>query len=235
MDAQTAQVVFYAIMTVGICVWCHSLVRALEIGASKVPPVDPWGDFEQEEPDDGGAETGARTLRGDPEMISRGLALTLLRTGLPGSFSSLFEVVERSARRVVIRKNGPLFCNQPPSLYFTEAEFTLMPVGEDAVEVGYHVSFGQLAQKTRRIALGIIFGIGLPVLLGVGWAVWSFCVNNPNPSLRWMVFQSLHIAHALWPPFLFIHLYKAGRKHSRTYVSNLLVSAELTKGVEALV
>jgi len=79
----------------------------------------------------------------------------------------------------------------------------------------------------RRVSLSIIFGAGLPIMLVVGTLIWFLVVQNQEPMMRWQVFQCFHIVHALWPPFLFMGLYSSGRRHSKTYVSNLLTTLEL--------
>jgi hypothetical protein len=63
----------------------------------------------------------------------------------------------------------------------------------------------------------------------VGALVWWFVLRSQNPAVQWQVLQSLQIAHALWPPFLFFGLYRAGRRQSKTYFSNLLSTLELAE------
>lgn len=228
MSVENAQLVFFIIMSIAVCVWAHSLVRTLKLGRNEPPERDPFGqDFSADEQDTDSAVTGARTVRGDSETLSRALAHAVLHQSVPGMFTSLFELVERSSERVVIRKTGPLVCNQPSGLYFTEAEFDLEYVGEDAVEISYRVSFDRLTKKLRRIALGLILGLGLPCILIGGGLMWFFVVSHGNPGIRWQVFQTLQLVHVLWPPFLLIRMDTAGRRHARTYISNMLISLEL--------
>jgi len=84
-----------------------------------------------------------------------------------------------------------------------------------------------LAQRVRRVSLGIIVGLGLPVMLAVGLIVWLFVIPSEEPAVRWQVLQCLQIVHALWPPFMVIGMYSRGRRHSKTFVSNLLTTLEL--------
>ena len=167
-------------------------------------------------------------MRGTPEKLSAALLRLIVQHNV-GTFGSLFEVVERTPQRIGLRKNGPLMCNQPPSLYFSEAELTFEPVGNDTTRVSYVLGFDRLARRVKFVALSIILGIGLPVLVIVGGLIWHFVLPSPNPAIQWQVLQTLQVSHALWPPFLFLWLYSAGRRQSKTYFSNLLSTLELAE------
>jgi hypothetical protein len=111
-------------------------------------------------------------------------------------------------------------------LYFTEAEFNFEPAGKGSVRVSYCIGYARLIQLVKKIAFGIIFGVGLPVMVIVGTIIWLLVVQSDNPGVRWQVFQTLQIGHALWPPFLFLRFYHLGRRHSRNFVENLIASVE---------
>lgn len=235
MDIQTTQLVFCVLMTIGCLVWAHSLVRALQMQSPPSSNENPWVVLpDPNATEDGDNESGRRTVRGQMETVSRAIARAILGQNIPGTFSPMFQITERTSERVVVKKDGPIVCNQPPSMQFSEVEFDLRPVGESTVEVEYRIQYGQLRKRCRTIALGIILGLGLPVLLGVGLLLWLLVVNHPDQNVRWQVMQTLQISHVLWPPFLFIHRYNSSRKHSRTFVSNMLMMAELADGVDSV-
>ena len=81
--------------------------------------------------------------------------------------------------------------------------------------------------RIRIVSLSLILGLGLPAILIVGGVIWYFVVNSPNPSVRWQVLQLLQLVHVIWPPFLVLYFYRAGRRHGRTFVSNVLSLLEL--------
>ncbi len=224
MDILTAQIVFLVIMTIGVCVWCHSLVSALQLGADEPIHADSWSDSINEIAT-GDREAGSMLVRGEPEAVSRAIAKAILQHG------TAFEIIDRTAERVLVRKT-PASQSDPAGTHFGELGFAITPAGENTVEIVYALGLGKRRKRLRRIALGIIFGIGLPVLLGLGLFVWLKIIPNPRPGMRWMVFQTVHICHVLWPPFLLIHQHKAIRNHSRTFVANLLMSVTLADGVE---
>ncbi len=225
MDQATATAVFAAIMGLGFIVWILSLTKALKMGRES-SAMEEW---QAGSPMPGKSLTasGERTIHGDPEKLSKALVRSLLQVNI-GMFGSLFEMVERTAQRVVLKKTGPLVCNQPAGLYFSEAEFQFNPIGGDAVRVSYQLGYERLARLMRRIALGIILGVGLPVMIIVGLIIWLFVLPAEEPAVLWQVFQTFQIGHALWPPFLMIWIYSAGRRHSKTFVSNLLTTLELS-------
>ena len=196
MDQTTAQIVFFAIMGTGVVVWAWSLNRAASLGHSRAQAeADPFSDnyadacFNQFS-DRQDAIIGQKTVRGTPESVSRSLAKTMLNTSVPGMFVGLFEIIEQTPETLLIRKTGPLVCNQPTGLYFSEAEFRFERESEHTVIVHYCISFDRLAAGLRRIAIGIIMGLGLPIMILVGCLIWFLVVNSNNPDVRWQVFQA---------------------------------------------
>lgn len=224
MDQTTATLVFAAIMGIGFLIWAYSLIKTLRIG-NETTVDDPWKPGAID-PGSSTTHSGERTIHGDPEQLSKALVRSLLQVNI-GMFGSLFEVVERTGKRVVLKKTGPLICNQPAGLYFSEAEFEFDRLGGDAVRVEYRLGYDRLVRLTKRVSLSIIFLAGLPAMAVVGALIWFLVVQADNPAVRWQVFQTLQIVHALWPPFLMIGIYSMGRRHSKTFVSNLLTTLEL--------
>lgn len=235
MDVVTTQLVFFVLITLASLVWCDSLIRALRMRSPQSNDENPWAVLpDQQSPTIDNHEIGRRTVRGQMETVSRAIARAILGQNVPGVFAPMFQITERSPNRIVARKDTPQTCNQPPGMQFSEVEFDLHSLGDSAVEVDYRIDFGDILKRNRRIALGIIFGLGLPMIIGGGTVLWSLIVNHPNQAVRWQVFQTLQIFHVLWPPFLFIHQHNSGRKHARTFVFNLLMMAELADGVDSV-
>lgn len=225
MSEETARSIFVAMMTAGFLVWLWSLQKALALGR-RTEPAD-WRLLPEQPASVANAETGTRIVRGDPESLSQALARSLTQLS-NGGFMALFEITERTSRRIAIKKTGPLMCNQPSGMYFSEAQLTFEPVAHDTTRVTYILGFDRLEKRVKAIALAIILGIGLPLLLIIGGVVWYFVLPNPAPDVRWQVLQTLQIAHGLWPPFLVLGIYSVGRHQSKTYFSNLLSTLELS-------
>jgi hypothetical protein len=226
MDENVAKVVFAAIMTVGFLIWLWSLQKALAIGRRQVQRD--WRMLPEEQGGQVDVETGSRIVRGEPEELSQALARALTQHGI-GGFAPLFEITERTASRIALKKTGPLVCNQPAGLYFSEAEINFDYLGNGTTRVTYILGFDRLEKLMRRIALSIILGIGLPVLVIVGCVMWFLVIPNQAEVVRWQVLQSMQIAHVLWPPFLFMALQSTGRRQAKTYFSNLLSTLELAE------
>lgn len=227
MTTEIARLTFFVIMAIGVMAWLWSLQMALAIGRRK-EPTD-WRQIEERPEAPVDTESGARTVRGTPEVLSAALARTLIQHH-SGTFGSMFEVVERTPQRIVLRRQGSFACNQPPNLYFSEAELNFERLGSETTRVSYVLGFDRLAHRVKMIALGIILGIGLPTLLIIGGVIWYFVLPSQVPAVRWQVLQTVQIGHALWPPFLVMGLYSTGRRQSKTYFSNLLSTLELAEG-----
>jgi hypothetical protein len=226
MNTQIATVIFIVIMTIAVLIWLWSLQMALAIGRNT--GKRDWRLLESEQPRQTNTESGARTVHGSPKTLSAALGKVLVQLNV-GRFGSLFEVVERSPERILLKKTEPLVCSQPAGMLFSEAELTFEDLGNDSTRVSYTLGFDRLAQRIKTIALAIILGIGLPVLVIVGGLIWHFVLPSQNPAIQWQVLQTLQVSHALWPPFLFIWLYRSGRRQSKTYFSNLLSTLELAE------
>jgi len=223
MDSDTANTVFFSIMAVGAVVWLWSLMKAARLGRAAGDQDRMTLESEQEY----AFETGKVTIRGEPADLSKALAGAIQQLGL-SMFGSLFKVTERSAERIVIEKTRPLICNQPMGLYFSEAEFSLASGSQGTTVVSYQLGYVRLLQLLRKVALGVILGVGLPGMLVVGFVVWHFVVQSDEPSVRWQVFQTLQIVHVLWPPFMIMGFYTRGRRQSKVFVENLIGSVEVS-------
>jgi hypothetical protein len=226
MNTQVATLIFIVLMTIAFVIWLWSLQMALAIGHGT--EKRDWRLLDSQQTSQTNTESGARTVHGHPETLSAALAKSLVQLNV-GTFGSLFEVVERSPERILLKKTGPLLCNQPAGMLFSEAEITFENLRNDTTRVSYTLGFDRLARTVKRIALAIILGIGLPTLILVGGLIWHFVLPSQNEAVQWQVLQTLQVSHALWPPFLFLWLYRSGRRQSKTYFSNLLSTLELAE------
>jgi hypothetical protein len=226
MDSTLAYVIFAAIMVAGVIAWLCSLSLTLRLGTVPLHTDGAGHDFEPKSW--AGTELGSRTVRGTPAGLSKALARALTQLNV-GGFNSLFEIIERTDERLRLRKTGPLACNQPAGLYFSEADVRFEYLGSNTTRIRYELGYDRLAKRIRSISLGIIFLIGLPLMVIVGGLVWHFVLPNEYPGARWQVLQTLQIVHAIWPPFLLVYIYALGRRQSKTYFSNLLSNLELAE------
>ena len=224
MDLVTAQITFAVLMSLIVLAWALSLRVSSKLREERPSPQqdDPFAplSFEPSTPEE--TVGHQQTVRGSTEDVSRALVDQFTRTAVPGNFATIYEVTQASSERVVVAKTGPLMCNQPTGMYFSEAQFELRQLGEDVVEVSYELGFDRLRQRLRSICLIISVAVALPVMIVLSLVLWFLVVNNPNPTVRWQVFQTLQMVHFLWPPFLLVYIYRNGKVHANTYVSNML-------------
>jgi len=227
MSEDVAKLIFLVVMVAGITVWAVSLSRALRLGQPRRRP-DEFASESNDSADEPQSDwqTGTVSLQGNREALAKALLRSLAQLQF-GLFASIFKIQQYDDGRIVLKKVGPLLCNLPPALYFTEAEISLRQADAARVEADYRIGYGRLARRLRTVALLLILGVGLPTLLMVGAVVWLFVIPSPLPGLRWQVLQTLQIAHALWPPFLVMWFYSAGRRQSKVLIENTLSSTEI--------
>lgn len=82
-----------------------------------------------------------------------------------------------------------------------------------------------------RLGLSIWTFVITPLALGgISFLIWRFVVQNPNPQIRWQVFQMFQIVHFLWPPFLIYFIHRGIIKAQRRSIENihLLIKAAQT-------
>jgi len=224
MSEDVAKLIFFVILGAGILAWMITLQRALQLGrpARESLPAA----FDDPQPSPSEWQTGTITLRGNREAVSKTVLRSLAQLYF-GMFASVFKIQQYEDGRIALKKVGPLICNLPAGLYFTEAEIAFRDAAPGTVEVCYRLGYGRLIGKLRKIALAIILGIGLPVIVIVGAAVWFFVIPSPQPGIRWQVLQTLQIAHAIWPPFMILWFYSIGKRQSKTLIENVIRSAEI--------
>jgi hypothetical protein len=223
MDENAAKLIFAAIMTIGFLVWLWSLQMALGLGRPRAKTD--WR-MVPEDPMDSDVETGSRTVRGEPEQVSQALARMLMEHG-NNPAGPAFEITERTSRRIALKSGAK--AHQTAGAYFSEAIIDFERVGGDSTRISYKLTYDQLLRRTRRIALAIIFGVGLPLMVILGGIIWFTVIPSVAPAVRWQVLQTLQIVHGLWPPFLVMGIYTSGRRHSQMYFSNLLSTLEVAE------
>jgi hypothetical protein len=203
VDETTATLIFAAIMGIGVAVWAVSLRKALMLGRAVAEP-DPFANEMDDDAIDPAADTGTVTLRGDdPDTLSHALRKALVQTQF-GAFAWNYKIKECEGVRLIAKKIGPILCNQSPGFLFTEADFVFERSGAGQVDCTYRLGYSRLVRKVKTITLTIILGAGLPVLCLVGGLIWFLVIPAQAPGVRWQVFQTFQIVHALWPPYLFL-------------------------------
>lgn len=225
MDLLTAQLVFFAIMTIAVCVWCHSLVRALQLGTTVDEEPEQWLASTAPETSMADRLVGSELVRGEQETVSRTIAKALLQHG------TMFEITERTTDQVLATRTMSAH-SDPNAIQCDGVGFALKRAGADTVEIVYCLDFGARRKRLRIAIFAILFGLGLPLLLGIGLVIWLYVIPSPMPGMRWQVLQTLQVCHALWPPFMLIHRYKAAASNGQAFVKNLITAVSLADGVD---
>lgn len=236
MDETTARIAFAIIICVCIIVWLVSLVMAFLFG-KRSTPADSFS-FDDALPNLPFSAGSFAHLQGlveidrTPERVAEA-CLQSLRVISFGRLNGIYQIRKHSDGGIVLKKFGPLLCNIPPAFYFTDAKLDFKSLGPNTVKITYRISFDRLIPLIRMIALGIIFGIGLPTILIVGSVMWFLVIPSPLPEVRKQVIQTAQIFHALWPPFMYLSFYYMGRFQSKNFFEGLLYSIDI-KGEQPL-
>lgn len=230
MDILIIEITFFVVFAIAVTVWGISLNMAFRIGKetsdathSETPnwqaiqdnPFDPdttcWQVQGSETTE---CESAAVAIQKLAKKVSEGMG--------NANAANQFRIDKPAENKLHVTSTGPASLNKSMILNFDEAEFEANSLGNRNIEIQYRVSFTKLTKKTRRISLWIILGLGLPFILFGFSAIWFFVVQNENVAIRWQVFQSLQVCHVLWPPFLFIGLYRGAIRNAKNSVPNLI-------------
>lgn len=216
MTEQQAKIVFFIVMGGGAIVWLLSLILALRYGTRHRSSALAGESA-------GAIELGELTVDGSCESIRASL-VDAFRPQLLSSAAAKYGIIENSPQRVVVHKVGAIVCNQPAQLLFTDAVFQMQPVADDRVTVSYALGFDRLVRLMQTVSLALILGVGLPVMLIVGAVVWFLVIPSQAPGVRWQVFQTFQIVHALWPPIMLLWIPRYARRKSQSFVEQFLSS-----------
>ncbi|MEP3480867.1 MAG: hypothetical protein ABJZ55_16595 [Fuerstiella sp.] len=230
MEIQFAEIMFFVIFAIAVIIWGISLRMASRIGKQTVDDDDSTN-WQEPKTNPFDSETPSWNVRGTETIDCQSAADAIQKLAKKAAegmgnanVANQYRIEKPAQNKLRVSSTTPAGINKAMMLYFDEAEFEANARGSQNIEIEYRLSFDRLAKKTRRISLWIILALGLPVMLFGFTAIWFFVVQNENPAIRWQVFQSLQICHVLWPPFLFLGLYKAAIRNAKNTVPNLLRS-----------
>jgi hypothetical protein len=145
---------------------------------------------------DPGIRRGTVEVRGESGPLGEEVA-GRLAADLGGTF------VVRQERHALVCTNSlsPAF-SQLGWANVSEAVLRLTSAGGRLSQVAYELDARPLQRRLGKIGLVVVFAAGLPTLLAVGALIWYLVLPSRVPAVRWQVFQTLQIVHALWPPLL---------------------------------
>jgi hypothetical protein len=189
VDTDTAKLLLLTITAVAAVVWMvglEFLVRSKRTGQNDgfLP-----------------SESG---LSGNVEVDGQADALATKAASIlaKGTLGSL-KITEKTASHVAFERLGP---GNP--WWFRQGELRFSQEERGRCRVEWAV---ELPNRTWLLWLGGLFQVlGLIAVVGGGWAIYTFVVSSPDPSIRWQTLQILQVSHFLWPPFLMGGLYRRG-------------------------
>jgi hypothetical protein len=198
MTEELARALFFIIWGTGLVLWALALRRSLAYlrpaaVQESLLAADPIVELEPSGP---GLRRGTVEVPGEAEPLGEEVA-GRLAADLGGTF------VVRQERDTLVCTNSlsPAF-SQLGWANVSRAVLRVTSVGAGRSQVAYELGARPLQRRLGKIGLVVVFAAGLPTLLTVGALIWYLVLPSQVPAVRWQVFQTFQIVHALWPPFL---------------------------------
>ena len=170
MTEFVATIIFVSIMLVGSIVWIIALCFALRIG--KPSANREWGSNAESTLAEStladstfGLNTGETVCDASKAELMEHIPKVLRRQSL-GVLNSVFKLDAKSDQELLLTRHGPLMCNLPTALYFSKVRFRLESTSLKQTRVRYTIDQVDSMRVIKRIAMLILFCVGLPVLLG---------------------------------------------------------------------
>jgi len=220
MTAELAQAIFFIIWGAGLVVWVLGLRRSVAFLRREDEFGDVWGSpAAGREHVDPGKVTGEREAEASAQALREEL-VGRLSTAL----GSTFVVRERSDGLELTNTLPPAFSRLGWS-NVSRATLHVRGVGLARSEVAYELDLRPLRRRLGGIALVVVLAAGLPTLVLVGGLIWRLVIRSEHPAVRWQVFQTFQVAHALWPPFLVTSRLRANVRRAQASLHAIITAA----------
>jgi hypothetical protein len=200
VDTDTAKFLLLAIIAVAAIVWmvgAEFLVRSKGAGQKDGLITSESG------------MSGNVDVDGQADVLAT-KAASILAKGALGSL----KITDKTANQVVFEALGP-----GNRSWFRQGELRFSNERRGRCRVEWAV---ELPNRTWLLWLGGFFQVlGLVAVVGGSWAIYTFVVSSPDPSIRWQTLQILQVCHFLWPPFLMGGLYRRGIRDVAVQIESL--------------
>lgn len=228
ISVEIARTIVATGFAIGLFAWLAG-VAALARAAASTPRPAPdsdlgfgaTGGFEPEADEGGPAPAervaGAIEVEGHPADLADRAAATLAAMG--GEGFGPVRVLSRTDNRVdfvgLHRPGGSA------SARVVRGQLRLEPAAEHGrTRVEYAVD-----PETSKLLLHFGAGIsalGLAILVGLSWGLWTYVAESPNPGVRAQTVQIIQVMHALWPPFMMAWVSRSRQASLRGAVEGLV-------------
>ena len=219
MTESVAMIIFFIILVIGAFVWLLALYFTSRIGKS--PANLDWGSQSE---GGFGLSTGETVCDATKDELLEHIPKVLRRQSL-GILNSVFQFEKESDNEISVTRHGPLMCNLPTALYFSKVQFRLDFLSANQTRVKYTIDQSAVMTRLKRIAMLILFCIGMPTMIGVGMLIWFVVIPSQNLAIRGQVFQTLQICHVIWPPFLLVGIAAMAKRATQQFIERVLMVA----------
>jgi len=216
MSQEAAEVILIAVAGVGVVVWLGGfwfLVASYRKGMVAAEcPSDHFGYFEESTRN---WSLGTIEVDGQADVLLDKATSLLVKQGS-------WVILEKTRDRIVFERSG-LLIGQPK-----QGQLRFVSLGGNRTRIDYAI---EGTAYRWLLWLGAFFQLcGLVALFVGGWAIYTFCVQSPDPQIRVQTVQIVQVVHFLWPPFLCGALYRRRKRIPSESVEALLRSLPFCEG-----
>ena len=216
--AEVARLIFWIIWGTGAGVWALAFYRMQRFGKRAGEERPAYGESSLERGTD--VADGARDVPLSADAAKSRLA-SFFAMNMQASASGISIADDRPHRLTLTRKSTLQHGGTQTQWGFDSVDFEFAPKGASMAEVRYRVVTARLARVMRTVGYVFVF-LGGAALVAVAHVMLNYVVENPNPAVRYQVFQTLQAGHFLWPPFLMSYVYGRSRRGLCQFLENVI-------------
>jgi hypothetical protein len=220
MSPETARIVILGVAAIGWAAWLVSVILAL--GLVKGPEKDYRRD-------------AAADVAGTVRVPGRAVTLSKLLTDriasmAIGPMGAQCRIAESTSERVRVEMPATVysFRGTPRATPYLNVDVSFRDAGGN-VEISYEADLSKLRKKMGIIALCVnVLGLLAITVLPAG--LYLYVASSHNPAVRWQSAQVVQMVHFLWPPYLFLGMYRRARRLLATALETLVTNLQYGAG-----
>jgi hypothetical protein len=220
MDSEVAGIMLYCLAGIALLVWLASVeyVRRTRLQSTGGTPGQRVQDFFPDETSSAGWLLGEATVKGAPAALSDKMAAALAAPAGLGVVP--LKLTEKADDHISFEWPGPALVGQQRVWWFRRGQLRFNSLGGGTTRVGYAIELKPILHWLRIASIIQFFGlVGIVTLF---WVLHTFVVPAQEVGVRWQVVQMVQAVHLLWPPFLFVTMYRRARENVITRFDTFL-------------
>jgi hypothetical protein len=214
MNLELPVVFFYVLAGAALVTWLCALQYLLATMRKRRATLDQERELLGATPPDS-LLTGTAEVAGQPAELAVKAASVLAKQGL--NLLGPVKITEQTDTSV-----GFEGLNSPAHgvKLFDHAELRFSPAAPGRTRIDWAL---QIPPRSWLLVMAWVFiGLGLLAMVTAFSLIQLFVVNDLDPALRWQAVQMVQCIHFIWPPFLFVAIYRRQRTHLQTMLDAMV-------------